>query len=423
MKILLIHYRYSIIGGPERYLFNVKMALEDKGHEVIPFSIAYPNNEKDKYDKYFVHPIQNQFYLHKISPFSLSSLKVAKNMLYNKTAAKSLDLLVKKIQPDIAYVLLYRGKLSHSIFDALYRNNIPTIMRISSFSYFCGKATFFRDGKVCEECITKPKSIIKHRCIHNSLLYSTLSYLINKKERKSNTASKVKEVICPSTFTASFFQKDPQFKNVKITHLPTFFDLQNFTLSGKKIAKRFNGKIILYVGRISEEKGVDVLIDALAKLKSNSINFKAIITGFGDNEFSNNILSKIDDFQLNKNIECKGFITKSEVYELIDNSFVSIVPSIWYENMPNSLIESQAYGLPVIASNIGSLKELIKLKYNGWLFVPSNPIDLADKIDIATKLSFDEYTKLSFQSKKWAENYCSKDKHIETLISIFNKYI
>lgn len=423
MKILLIHYRYSVIGGPERYLFNVKAALEEKGHEVIPFSVAYPDNEPSEYEKYFVTPLTNEFHLHKAKLSIFESLSIARKMIYNKEAYNKLLDLIHDVKPDIAYVLIYKGKLTYSIFNALIKAKIPIVQRISSFSSFCGKANFYRDNMICTECINNKFSIIKYKCNHNSLLFSIVSFLIIWKERSSTIYKGINELICPSLFTAGYFERDFKYKNIKKTHLPTFSSLNDYELIDSKILHRYEKKSLCFIGRVSEEKGISLLVSALIQLKKNNINFNVVITGFSDNEYSNRIKEEIKRNKLDNYVECLDFIDKNTLFNIIDNSYISIIPSICYDNMPNSLIESQSYGIPVIASNIGSFPELINNKQNGLLFEYNSEINLSLKIKEMLDLNFNEYKNYSFNSYKWANEYCSKENHVNKLISVFQRNI
>lgn len=423
MKILLIHYRYSVIGGPERYLFNVKAALEEKGHEVIPFSVAYQDNEPSEYEKYFVTPLTNEFHLHKAKLSIFESLSIARKMIYNKEAYNKLLDLIHDVKPDIAYVLIYKGKLTYSIFNALIKAKIPIVQRISSFSSFCGKANFYRDNMICTECINNKFSIIKYKCNHNSLLFSIVSFLIIWKERSSTIYKGINELICPSLFTAGYFERDFKYKNIKKTHLPTFSSLNDYELIDSKILHRYEKKSLCFIGRVSEEKGISLLVSALIQLKKNNINFNVVITGFSDNEYSNRIKEEIKRNKLDNYVECLDFIDKNKLFNIIDNSYISIIPSICYDNMPNSLIESQSYGIPVIASNIGSFPELINNKQNGLLFEYNSEINLSLKIKEMLDLDFNEYKNYSFNSYKWANEYCSKENHVNKLISVFQRNI
>ena len=119
-----------------------------------------------------------------------------------------------------------------------------------------------------------------------------------------------------------------------------------------------------------------------------------------------------------RNVDFLGFKSGKELDEIIDNARFSLIPSIWYDNLPNVALESFIHGKPVIASNIGSLPELVEDGYNGYLFEAKNEKDLIEKIK---QLDDDNLVKLMGKnSKKQLIDKFSKEKHYEKLIELFN---
>lgn len=423
MKILVIHYRYYIEGGPERYLFNIKDVFEKKGHEVIPFSLAYPESVDNQYLSYFPKPVIEEFHLSKAKISFTKKVKSALNYIYNKDAKEKLKQLIKDTKPDIAYVLIYSGKLTYSVIEACKEMKVPVVHRISEFYHYCVKSSFFREGKICTECLDNPKACIQHKCVHNSKAKSILNYYAELKEKKSGIRNYFSQIICPSSFTQKIYQKNNIFKNATIHHIPTLFNFSDKeNISKELFMKRKNDKQICYIGRVCQEKGIDTLIDAFKKLSDKEIKCTLHLTGCFDDEYGNYIKQKINDLKL-QNVMVYGFLPKEKTFEIINNSFISIIPSIWYDNMPNSFIESQAYGLPVIASDIGSLTELVEEGINGYLFTPDNSDILADEIIKICNMSDDEYIKISENSLQFIKNYCSKETHYEKVIEVFKKAI
>ena len=135
MKIIIIHYRYYEASGPERYLFNVSKLLKENGHKVIPFSLDFKQNKKSKYSKHFPQPVVDQFHVSQQSNISAKNkLKIIKNSFYNKDVFDKLDELIKKENPDIAYVLQYGNKLLTSICDVCKKNKLPVVLRLSDIN-------------------------------------------------------------------------------------------------------------------------------------------------------------------------------------------------------------------------------------------------------------------------------------------------
>jgi glycosyltransferase involved in cell wall biosynthesis len=123
------------------------------------------------------------------------------------------------------------------------------------------------------------------------------------------------------------------------------------------------------------------------------------------------------------NVEFTGFLSKDKLFEYLPDYHFSIIPSVWYDNMPNSYIESQAAGLPVIVSSIGSLREMTVDGNNGFLFESENTSQLAEIIEKAYQFDSDSINYMSENSINWVKDYCSENKHYERLMEIFNKAI
>jgi len=423
LKILLIHYRYHSLSGPERYLFNLKSLLESKGHTIVPFSLKYDQNEISEFDKYFVEPLgdKNVFNYSKQENISFfNKLKIVKNFIYNRRVYLQLSDLIKNEKPDIAYVLQYFGKLTHAVFDSCRDSGIPAVLRLSDYGLICAKNIFFRDGQICTKCLECQFNSVKFKCIHNSTSKSILNYLALKYAFLKGLTLKIDGLVTPSEFMKELILDSKYFKNNNIFHIPTFYlskEVSKKTLLTSNITYDF-----CYFGRLVEEKGLTVLFEALLILKGNGIFPKVCIAGDYNNEYAKDLIVKCSEAKL-KNVEFVGLLDKELVMELVSKSKFSIVPSIWFDNMPNSLIESQSCGTPVIASNIGSLTELVEDGYNGYLFKPGNSFELSSIMTKAINQSNLQLSILKSNSLKWVESYCSEETHYLSLISLFNKLI
>lgn len=420
MKVLLIHFRYYVAGGPERYLFNVKQLLEENGHEVVPFSLNYDMNQPSEFQQYFADPIgsKNEFHSLKAQISIKDKLKIFKNYIYNKTVKKAIERIILDTKPDIAYVLSYKGKLSPSVFDACAKYKTPTVLRISEFSLLCLNNIYFRNGNVCRECDKSLFNGVKHKCLNNSLFQTVTNYLALTYFFRKKYPSKINSIICPSVSTKTLFEENKKFKNNCIIHIPTFANTVEYEkYFSKNYSKKLSEKCFVFWGRVAVDKGVDIFLAAIKLLNDQNYKISAKIYGFQDDDYCNNLRNFIAENNLT-NVECFPFMNKEKIFENIQDSIASVIPSIWFDNMPNSLIESQAIGIPVIASNFGCFPELIKPGFNGFLFEPKNPGDLALKMQNIIETT--NYNELCENAIAWVNNYCSKENHYKNLISEFN---
>ena len=410
MKILLINHRYFLSGGPEKYMFAIKELLEKHGHTVIPFSVASKKNVKSEYEHYFAEPIgsDEQVYYEEYKKTPKTVLQMLDRQFYSLGVRKRLEKLIQDTKPDICYLMHHYNKLSPSVIDACKKYRIPVVMRLSDFFLACPNALFIRQGQVCEECLQKSLiSAVKHKCVKNSLVGSLIKVSAMYFHQLLRIYRKVNYIVAPSTFTISKIrQKLP--KN-QFVHIPTFINP----------TEKYNPKLgdyALFVGRTEEEKGIKTLIKAFQGTKH-----KLKIVGKSSTEYDNKIKAYLSENKLS-NIEFIGPKYGEGLWKIYRKARCVIVPAEWYENMPNVVLEGMLFSKPLIVSNLGSFKDLIKRNKTGLLFEPKNVEDLRKKI----KLVFNNNSlakKMGKNAYREAITKYSPEKHYETLINIFNTAI
>ena len=162
---------------------------------------------------------------------------------------------------------------------------------------------------------------------------------------------------------------------------------------------------------MAEEKGVDVLIKAMKELP----RLKLKIVGEGSEE--KNLESRILNLGL-KNVEFVGYKTGSKLKDLIRNSMFVVCPSISYETFGLVVIEANALGKPVIASNIGALPELIENKKTGLLFSPGSTEELAKNIKYLIARP-DEIREMGKLARRRVEKEFNPELHYKRLVEVY----
>lgn len=411
MKILLVNYRYFISGGPERYYFNIKEILEQNGHEVIPFSIKSSRNIKNDYEKYFLDIVDDEVYFaqaKKKTPRMI--LKSFTRMFYSFEAKRKMRQLIRDTRPDIVYIMQMHNKISPSIVDAARAEGVPVIHRISDFQYMCPNALFYNDKcGVCEDCLKgKRMSCVKYRCVLNSPVYSAIKMAAKWLHDVMHVTKKIDAFVVPSSFTLERL-KEYGIPQNKLYHIPTFFNL-------KEIDPEVEYKpFILFVGRIEKQKGLMTLIKAF---ENTEYNLKII--GFSNDGYENELKNYLKGKK--HNIEFLGRKKFEEIVPYLKSCLCTTVPSEWYDNFPNVILESFAYKKAVIATDFGSLPELVHENQTGLTFKYADINDFRSKI----KFMFDNADK----AKKMGENgykqvvsSYSPQQHYKQLMELFKAVI
>ncbi len=406
MKILLVHNRFYFKSGPENYLFNLGKEFEKAGHDVVNFSLDYEMNRESSHSKFFPAPVgSSSEYSYSSQPLSFyQKSEIVRNLFYNNKAAENLTKLLDSEDIDCAIVLQFWGKLSPSIFDVLINKKITTFLRISDFGLICGTNTLLRNDKHRTECIENKFSCVKNKCVDNSYLKSALNSFaqINFFQKY---AKKINFIFtCQNTMS---IYKQAGF-NENLNHIPTFY-------SGDFLQKqKVESNKIVYLGRLAEDKGLHNIIPLFPD--TNKIHFE--IWGSGDESY-NSRLAEISSQRQHKNIHLMGYVERSRVKDIFNGSFISIIPSLWHDNLPNSLIESMSNGVPVISPNYGCFPEFITDGENGYLY--NNYNDLKAVFKRIMNLKENEKSQLSCNSTMFAKKTFSSKLHVDKLIKVIKK--
>ena len=421
MKILLINYRYFVSGGPERYMFNVQDALTAEGHQVIPFSINYPVNVASEYSGYFVPPLDESgsVYFSEHKSGLKTYLKTIERLFYSKEVERALLRLVDDVKPDVAYVLHYLRKLSPSVLAALKKRKVPIVVRLSDYQMLCPQAHCLRDDLPCEKCVGGSlMPSIRHKCVKGSAVASILNFAATKYHLAKGYFEYIDRFVVTNEFAKSMMLKGG-FSENRLEVIPTFVEM-----SQAAYARNKDGDYVTYVGRLDPTKGVDVLIRAFMLMcdREGPGKLKLVIIGEGPKEYVDQLKAAVLARGVGARIEFTGRLSKDGVDEYLASSLLSVVPSRWYENLPNSVLESFAVGTPVVASNIGSLPEMVISGQTGELFETGNPEDLTLKLSELTQ----DHARLESMGeicKRMVESKYSRKSHLSKLERLFTSVV
>lgn len=408
MKILLVNYRYFISGGPEKYMFNIKKMLENNGHQVIPFSIHSNKNIKTEYSKYFVEPIGNRdatyFEDCRKTPKILWQMVI--RSVYSLEVKNAIQKEIREVKPELVYIIHFINKLSPSVIRGAKQMGLPVVLRLSDYFLLCPRFDFLSGTDICEDCITKGyRSCIKKRCVKGSFAASLIRVLSMKIHSFLHIYKDVDAFITPSEYLKNKLVQSG-FEEKKFYCVPTF------TTSKMHVGNFVIGTYGLYLGRITVEKGVATIIKAYEKLPEHYVK----IMGDDTTDEALRLKKYVTDHNL-KNIEFLGFRAGEELEEVIINSRFTMIPSIWYDNLPNAALEAFNYSKPVIASNIGSLPELVIDGINGYLFNPYKIDEMIEKIKL---LDDDKIVQtMGVNSRKYLDSKFASQTHYEALMRIF----
>jgi glycosyltransferase involved in cell wall biosynthesis len=362
MKILIVNYRFFVSGGPERYLFNIMSLLERKGHTVIPFSVQNHHNQPSAYSDYFMSPVGEgkEVYFNEYNKRNPKTLwKTFSRMFYSREAKRKLTKLIRDTRPDLVYVLHYQNKMSASVFDAAAACNVPVIHRVSDFSQLCANGLFYRpvEKDTCERCLKGTKlNAVRYKCVHNSYMLSAVKAASLKLQQLMRLDKKIAAYVVPSGFTISKLALSG-LPAAKLHHIPTFF---NFSTKQHDMPVTY-GNYALFVGRVEEEKGLQTLVDAFIDTPYALKIVGGSSSGF-DEKLKSCLRGKVHQ------IEFLGQLPFNDIQQYLAGCAFTVMPTEVYDNFPNTVLESYAFSKPVLATNVGSLREIVSDGETGLLF-------------------------------------------------------
>ena len=195
----------------------------------------------------------------------------------------------------------------------------------------------------------------------------------------------------------------------RLCYIPTFVNTTIFRPASKDAKEKY----IAFAGRLEQIKGVHVLIDALPLFRKMrpDINLIVKIAGSGDEQYLNSLKQQVQRLGLENSIQFLGELETEQIVSLVNQAFLSVVPSVCYENLPNAILESYACGTPVLASNLGSLAECINDGQTGYLFQAGDANHLAERLALCLDQP-EKLAKMGRNAREIAETTYSQKQHL-----------
>lgn len=350
------------MGGADAVFFDTIRLLESKGNTVVCFSMHHRKNVPSEYEKYFVSNVDYE------KKGIIYNVRAAANLLYSAEARRQIERLIADHKPDLAHIHSIYHQISPSILHSLKKYNIPVVMTLHDYKLICASYAMLADNAVCELCARhRYYYCFLKKCVKGSRAKSLLStiemYLHHTMLRIYDL---VDVFISPSAFLQS--KLDSTEFGGKVVHIPNFIDAGDFTPSYD-----WKEKSIVYFGRLSREKGIGLLMDAMNGIPE--VELKII----GEGPLKEQLMKDCAKKALS-NIRFLGYKSGQDLKAEIGSAMFTVVPSGWYENNPRAIIESFALGKPVIGARIGGIPELVRDDETGLTCTPFDAADLRSKI-------------------------------------------
>jgi glycosyltransferase involved in cell wall biosynthesis len=393
-------------GGDSTYMLSLSKLLEEKGHEVVPFAMESPKNLPSPYARFFVSEIDFPELLRRSSPGA--AWKVATRSIYNGEARRKIAALVDEVKPDVAHFHNIHAHLTASIVSPLRARCVPIVWTLHDYRLICPNTSLLSGGEICERCIpNRFYHAVLQRCKKGSFAASCAAMLSTLYDRFERLPSRVDRFITPSAFLRSKLLEGG-FDPARIDCVPNFADLAGFAGLPEK-------DYFCYVGRLSHEKGLDVLVRAVAALDTGRLLV------VGDGPEADNLKALALELGT-KRVEFAGYRSGEELKRIIAESQFVVLPSRWYENLPYTVMEAFAASKAVVASAIGGIPEMVDDGENGLLVPAGDPGALAAAL---RRMLGDRRVReeMGRRGREKAERCYGREKHYEEIERIYREVI
>lgn len=363
LRILLVNTRHYYGGGDSTYTFNLALLLRANGHRVAFFAMQSERNIPDSNSDLFV-PFIDFRELNRRKNLR-NAVKVLSRSIYSVEARTRFAQLLDRFTPDIVHLQNLHAHITPSVIFEAKSRGIPVVWTLHDYKLICPNSHFRIDetGEICEACGKGAfYQAVLRRCKKNSLAASAVASLEAYVHRMLQVTEHVDAFLAPSDFLRSKFLERGYPPN-KIIHVPLFVPDEILDHQHKV------GNYILFLGKLEPIKGIYQLIDAGKRVP----DVKIILAG----SMPADVRAEVQGL-FPANMAYVGMQHGADLWNLIGNARAVVLPSLWYENQPFSILEAFAHHKPVIASNLGGMSELVGDNARGILISPGKVNELAD---------------------------------------------
>lgn len=403
MRILLAHNIHRLTGGADVFYFETGKILKKYGHQVAYFSSKHEENIDTGEYEYFTEVVdyKNGSLFEKISGIP--------KVIYSKTTKERFREAIDTFKPDIVHAFATYSGLTPSLFEICPEANIPLILSCNDYKHICPNYKLFTNNEVCMRCKgDKFYNAFTHKCLKDSYTFSFVGMLESYVHH--NVLDIYKQNVSTFCFSSQFMaDKTKEFwsnTEISIDFIRNPFDSTVFKRSN------YRGNYCLYFGRLSQEKGVELLLEAM----KDCPNVKLKIIGDGPEE---NRLKKTKDRLNLENVDFLGARWDDELNKVLKKARFVIVPSEWHENFPYVINQSFAYGITVIGSDRGGIPEMIGSD-RGLIFKTRTELsDHIKKLWNNPQLA----SELGDNAKKWSDINFNSETFYRNVLRVYKKVI
>jgi glycosyltransferase involved in cell wall biosynthesis len=396
LKVLFANKFFFRNGGSETVMFDEIALMRSFDIDVVEFAMNDPRNLPSEYSSYFASRTTYG------STRGVDAIRKALSLIHSRDATRKIASLIKAEQPDILHCHNIYHQLTPSIIGVASRLNIPVVLTLHDYKTVCPVYTQLCRGVPCTKCSNgRFESVLRERCAEGSVARSALLWLEARYHAAKRSYQRVDTFVAPSLFMRDAVA--PRLGADKVVHIPNGID------ASRIVPRDGDDGYVLYLGRLSREKGIETLLRAHAE---DAYAWRLLIAGTGP---------LLDELRSrHPRAEFTGHLAGEALSAVLGNASIVVVPSEWHENSPVSVLEAMAHAKPIVASRIGGIPELVRDGTTGLLFEHGKSRDLSLRLSALLK-DGDLRRRLGRNARRIVETDFSLRKHGETLVSLYGR--
>lgn len=342
LKVLIVNKFYYPRGGDCVCTLNLERLLGEHGVETAVFAMHYPENLESRWSRYFAAEVS--------FGGSLSNMiRAGARTLGMGGVRRAFRNILDDFRPDVVHLNNIHSYLSPVLAGMAKKSGARVVWTMHDYKLLCPSYSCLNSGRPCELCFENKFNVVRNRCMKGSLPASVIAWLEAMLWRRERLCRSVDVFICPSEFMRSRMIAGG-FPADKLVTLCNFIDpVKLDVISKASTAVEREPDSYCYIGRLSEEKGIDRLLEMASELP-----YRLYVAG--DGPLGPDLRERYGNCE---NIKFLGRLSAGEVAALVARCHASVIPSRWYENNPLGVIESLCAGTPVIGAGIGGIPELV----------------------------------------------------------------
>jgi glycosyltransferase involved in cell wall biosynthesis len=402
MRIAMVNTYHFLRGGDSRYALATADALRRRGHDVLPFAMRHPDSFETGLESFFPPEVDYPALMARRTPRALWS--VLTSSIYNREARRGFANMLDAHPVDVVHLHSVMHHLTASVVLECYRRKLPVVWTLHDYKSICPTTRLLRDDAICEACRNgRFYNALRYRCKRKSLSASAVVTAELYLHRVWSVYERAALLVAPSPFLRDKVLEDG-LRPRRIEVLPNFVDTSTVEPS------QGDEGYVLFVGRLSGEKGLETLLAATARAGR-----ELRVAGSGELEARLQHRCAAEGWT---HVHFEGHCSGERLRKLYAGARMVAVPSEWYENCPLVVLEAFANAKPVVASRLGGLVDMVDPGQVGLLVEPGNVEAWAAAI---ADLGHDagRCRDMGLRARGVAEERYAPDRHLDALEALY----